>query len=173
MQCLCIKVVFQGKKNERMCLPGYEKYETINFIIIKYYLIKNMGLFLSSLGSQTLLHFNVCLSFKLFCIITTFCWILFSRMFSSHKLWLNFTSWELLCSCQQKTSMNNSLMTSWEDVAKLLIDCQVMPINKDELIPSDSFLPIDFWEPTLEVDIPQSVLDGLEFWTMYLHVSNF
>lgn len=64
-------------------------------------------------------------------------------------------------------------MTSWDNVAKLLTDCQVMPINKDELIPSDSFLPIDFWEPTLEVDIPQSVLDGLEFWTMYLHVRNF
>ncbi|PFX32903.1 hypothetical protein AWC38_SpisGene2203 [Stylophora pistillata] len=70
---------------------------------------------------------------------------------------------DLLCNCGQKESMKSGLMTSWDDVAKLLTDCQVMHINKDEMIPSDSFLPIDFWEATHEVDVPQSVLDGLDF----------
>lgn len=76
---------------------------------------------------------------------------------------------ELPCKCGQvKTSKESGLLTCWEDVARLLTDCKVMPINKDELIPTDSFLPANFWDSTNEVDIPQSVFEELDFWTSFL-----
>ncbi|KAL9981692.1 hypothetical protein ACROYT_G010433 [Oculina patagonica] len=68
------------------------------------------------------------------------------------------------CSCgHSKTSKEGGLITCWEDVAKLLTDCKVIPIGKDELVPTDSFLPANFWDSTSEVDIPQSLLEELDF----------
>jgi len=39
----------------------------------------------------------------------------------------------------------------------------VIPISKDELIPTDSFLPANFWDSTNEVDVPASVLEEVDF----------
>ena len=57
----------------------------------------------------------------------------------------------------------SGLISSWEDVAQLLTNCRVMPIGNDELIPSDSFLPPNFWDSANEADIPQSLLADLDF----------
>lgn len=78
---------------------------------------------------------------------------------------INFRSSELPCNCvQDKTSKKSGLITCWDDMAQLLTDCTVIPIGKNELIPTDSFLPANFWDSTTEVDIPQSVLEELDFW---------
>ena len=70
----------------------------------------------------------------------------------------------LPCKCGQvKISKEGGLLTCWEDVARLLTDCKVIPIGKDELIPTDSFLPAHFWDSTNEVDIPASVLEEVDF----------
>lgn len=76
----------------------------------------------------------------------------------------NCRSNELPCRCGQvKTSKEGGLLTCWEDVARLLTDCKVIPISKDELIPTDSFLPANFWDSTNEVDVPASVLEEVDF----------
>ena len=64
---------------------------------------------------------------------------------------------------QDKTNKEGGLLTCWEDVAQLLTDCKVIPIGKNELIPTDSFLPANFWDSTNEVDIPASLLEEVEF----------
>lgn len=60
------------------------------------------------------------------------------------------------------------LITSWDDMAKLLTTCQVIPISSDEFVPIDSFLPVNFWDLSCEVDIAQCVLEELNFWAYYL-----
>jgi len=68
------------------------------------------------------------------------------------------------CRCgQDKTSKEGGLLSCWEDVGRLLTDCKVTAIGKDELIPIESFLPTNFWDATNEVDIPASVLEEVEF----------
>lgn len=59
--------------------------------------------------------------------------------------------------------VNSGLITSWDDMAQLLTNCQVIPISRDELISTDSFLPVNFWDLSCEVDIPQCVLEELNF----------
>lgn len=59
--------------------------------------------------------------------------------------------------------VKSGLITSWDDMAQLLTNCQVIPISRDEFIPADSFLPVNFWDLSCEVDIPQCVLEELNF----------
>ena len=59
-------------------------------------------------------------------------------------------------------SKENRLITNWDDVAQLLTNYRVMPVGRDELFPTDSFLPVNFWDSTDE-DIPQHVLEELDF----------
>lgn len=81
-----------------------------------------------------------------------------------HALCSNCRSNGLPCKCGQvKTSKEAGLLTCWEDVAQLLTNCKVIPIGKDELIPTDSFLPAHFWDSTNDVDIPASVLEEVDF----------
>lgn len=57
----------------------------------------------------------------------------------------------------------SGLITSWDDMTQLLTTCQVIPISSDEFIPADSYLPVNFWDLSCEVDIPQCVLEELNF----------
>lgn len=57
----------------------------------------------------------------------------------------------------------SGLITNWDDMAQLLTTCQVIPISSDEFIPTDSYLPVNFWDLSCEVDIPQCVLEELNF----------
>lgn len=55
------------------------------------------------------------------------------------------------------------LITCWDDVAQLLVNCRIMPIGINELVPLESVLPSNFWDSGKEADLPPSLLQELDF----------